>query len=189
MATNGNLSSSSLRPIAGGGQLEPRAAAAWNAMAAYIYDKTGYKIAPNGPDSSYRSYNRQVYWRNYWCSRGACGNAAVPGTSNHGWGLAVDTDDHALVNEYGAEFGWQKAWSDAAHEPWHFKYASGHYNGENPGPDYNATDPRVRKLSRKIDKARKAKGKKIKRLRGIKRLISKLEKRIKRWRAKKRRLR
>ena len=35
----------------------------------------------------------QVWWRNYYCSIGQCGNAAVPGTSKHGTGHAVDFQD------------------------------------------------------------------------------------------------
>lgn len=182
MAENGKLPSSALRPIAGNGQLEPAAAAAWNAMAAYIYEKTGHKIAPNGPDSSYRPYDRQVYYWNLYQS-GQGNPAAYPGTSNHGVGLAVDSDDAALINEYGAEFGWQKAWSDAQNEWWHFKYRAGIYDGPNPGSDYDASDPVIEKIRKKIDEARKASGKKTKRLRGIQRQLKKIELRIKRWRA------
>ena len=67
---NGQIPLSALKPIAGGGYLEANAAAAWNAMAAHIYKETGVRIAPAGPDSSYRPYARQVYWRNYWCASG-----------------------------------------------------------------------------------------------------------------------
>src|SRR4051794_17293481 len=41
----------------------------------------------------YRDYAGQVYWRTWWCHVGKCGNAAVPGTSNHGWGKAIDFHD------------------------------------------------------------------------------------------------
>ncbi len=44
-------------------------------------------------ESCYRSYDGQVWWRNYYCSIGKCGNAAVPGTSKHGLGRAVDFQD------------------------------------------------------------------------------------------------
>lgn len=179
---NGRLPDSALSPIAGGGRLEHKAAAAWNALAAHIYAKTGHKIAPNGPDSSYRTYDRQVYWRNYWCGRGLCGNAAVPGTSNHGWGLAVDTDDAALINKYGAPFGWQKKWSDAAHEWWHFKYAPGHYSGDDPGPDYRATDPVVEKLKGKISRRRKVAKKLGKQWRKIRARWAEIRRRIAKWR-------
>ncbi len=138
---NGQIPLSALKPIAGSGYLEEHAAAAWNAMAVHILKETGVHIAPAGPDSSYRPYARQVYWRNYWCGQGNCGNAAVPGTSNHGWGLAVDVVSYAIpyVQKYGAPFGWQKQWSDASWEPWHFKYAPGHYSGPDPGPSYSGS--------------------------------------------------
>jgi hypothetical protein len=44
-------------------------------------------------ESCYRSYDGQVWWRNYYCSIGKCQNAAIPGTSKHGWGRAVDFQD------------------------------------------------------------------------------------------------
>ncbi len=45
--------------------------------------------------SCYRDYAGQVEARDYWCGRGACQMAAVPGTSNHGWGKAIDFRDSA----------------------------------------------------------------------------------------------
>jgi len=63
-------------------------------------NKNGFKLAPESKsyslvtpptlESCYRSYDGQVWWRNYWCFFGNCGMAAVPGTSVHGWGRAVD---------------------------------------------------------------------------------------------------
>ena len=141
MASNGRLISADLDPIAGEGFLAPAAAAAWNAMAAKIFKETGQRISPKGPDSSYRSYERQVYYWNLFQS-GAGNLAANPGTSNHGLGLAVDTAYDAVINEQGAPFGWQKAWSDAPDEPWHIKYAEGHYSGDNPGPGYDSKGDR-----------------------------------------------
>lgn len=153
MAENGQLPYSSLSRIAGGGYLVPPAAAAWNALAAHIYRETGAKIAPNGPNSSYRTYAMQVEMKAIYGT-----NAATPGTSNHGWGLAVDTDDHDLVNRYGAPFGYQKAWSDASWEPWHMKYATGHYSGPDPGTDYSSKPPKPKwwkRVGAKIKQARK----------------------------------
>lgn len=42
------------------------------------------------PESCYRSYGNQVAVRADWCRRGSCRYAAVPRTSVHGWGKAVD---------------------------------------------------------------------------------------------------
>ena len=122
MATNGRLPDSMLAPVAGG-RLRKDAAARWNAMNLARRRQGKSTVMPNGADSTYRTFSRQVFWRNWWCARGACGNAAIPGTSNHGLGLAVDTNGAAAVNESGAPFGWQKRWSDAPHEFWHFKWA------------------------------------------------------------------
>jgi hypothetical protein len=177
LATNGRLPSSALSKIAGGGKLEHKAAAAWNAMAVHIFEKTGVKIAPNGPLSSYRTYEQQVYMKQIHGD-----NAATPGTSNHGWGLAVDTDDYTIINRYGAQFGWQKAWSDASWEPWHFKYAAGHYSGKNPGPDYKDTDPVVKKLRRKIARKVPTRKKLSAQLARIKDRIKKAVRKISNWR-------
>lgn len=137
MATNGNLPDSALSPIAGGGQLANEAAAAWNALAAHVYDKEGWKISAS---EGYRTIERQWYFWNLYQS-GHGNLAAYPGTSSHGLGLAVDlssTTDRAMIDKYGAAFGWSKSWSDAPSEWWHIKYQSGHYSGPNPGTDYNA---------------------------------------------------
>jgi hypothetical protein len=61
--------------------------------------------------------------------------AAVPGTSQHGWGMAVDlcggveefgTDEHAFVAATGPNFGWfHPDWAGPGGnrpEPWHFEH-------------------------------------------------------------------
>jgi hypothetical protein len=58
----------------------------------------------------YRDYAGQVYWRTWWCNVGKCGNAAVPGTSNHGWGKAIDIHDASGgLPTTGAAYKWLKA--------------------------------------------------------------------------------
>lgn len=51
------------------------------------------------------------------------GLAAVPGTSNHGWGLAVDLDLNAESQRWmranGARYGFKE---DTAREPWHWAF-------------------------------------------------------------------
>ncbi len=148
--TNGNAPSSAMAPIATGikctplqGQLANQAAAGWNSMAL----AAGERLPTNGCDSAYRPYERQVYWRNYWCSLGSCGNAAWPGTSNHGLGLAVDVPQfvRGYIDLHGQRFGWCKCWSDAAHEWWHVKFNPAIYARPNPGP--NLRSPTLRKGS------------------------------------------
>lgn len=134
--SNGQYPQSALRPIMGGYFAAPGPAAAWNAMGAEIKKATGQTIRVNGPDSAYRSYERQVYWKNYWCSRGACQNAATPGTSNHGLGWAFDVPDYvsALMERFGSKYGFRRACSDAPWENWHWKWCGG-WDGKDPGPD------------------------------------------------------
>lgn len=133
---NGHLPSSVLGAIAGG-HLRKDAAIRWNAMNYYRRSKGLATILPNGSMSSYRTFAQQVFLRNQWCARGACQNAAVPGTSNHGWGLAVDANNPPGVNATGAKFGYQKKWSDASWEPWHFKWAG--FGSTYLGPTYPRT--------------------------------------------------
>lgn len=131
--TNGQLPGSALSPINSGlscTQLANGAAAGWNTMAL----AAGQQMPVSGCDSAYRPYDRQVYWRNYWCSRGACGNAAIPGTSNHGWALAVDVPQwvRGYIDQKGRTYGFDKSCSDAPQEWWHIKFCAG-FNRPNPG--------------------------------------------------------
>jgi hypothetical protein len=128
MPNNGALLTGNLAAIPGG-NLRKDAAAAWNAMHKEIKTKTGIDIRPTGPRSSYRTlYWQKYFWNEYQAGRGNL--AAAPGTSNHGWGLAVDVATPAManaINKYGAPYGYQKKWSDASNEWWHFKFREGVY--------------------------------------------------------------
>ena len=71
---------------------------------------------------------QQHYWRLY--QNGTGNVAAVPGTSNHGWGVAVDfgspidnasSDMHAWLRSNAAGYGWFWAGNDFG-EPWHWEY-------------------------------------------------------------------
>lgn len=131
---NGKLPASELAPIAGG-QLRKDAAAAFNAMNVEAR-RRGLELRPTGSMSSYRNYaQQQILWQRYKAGTGNL--AARPGTSNHGFGLAVDfatPEMRELVNHIGASFGWSKQWSDAPSEWWHVCYQPGHYHGPDPGP-------------------------------------------------------
>jgi peptidoglycan hydrolase-like protein with peptidoglycan-binding domain len=133
----------------GSGYLVPEAAAAWrnlqNAAAA-----AGFTLTMTG---AYRTYEGQKalfqdryvtsdtgrsskVWNNtrYWLKRGMA-MAAVPGTSNHGWGCAVDTALDGYGNaarsvdwrflswalDRAAVFGW--SW-EVQSEPWHVRLVS-----------------------------------------------------------------
>jgi len=64
--------------------------------------------------------------------------AAQPGTSNHGWGLAIDmasrinvdsSDEHKWMEDNGPYYGWINPWwatdrirTNGEYEPWHWEY-------------------------------------------------------------------
>jgi hypothetical protein len=130
---NGALPQSELSPIYYPGAtvyLQKDAAAAWNAMREYCRAR-GVDIYVKGPNSAYRTIAQQKLMKKLYGS-----NAATPGTSNHGLGIAVDLATQEMrraIDKWGAQFGWSKKWSDAAWEWWHIKYKPGVWHGTNPG--------------------------------------------------------
>jgi hypothetical protein len=135
VAENGRLPASDLAPIAGG-QLAKAAAAAWNTMNIEAR-RRGLELLPEGPLGSYRDFAGQE--KLYQAYLNGTGNlAAVPGTSNHGWGLAVDLatpEMRTMLDSIGREYGWAKAWSDAQSEWWHIAWRAGVWSGHDPGPE------------------------------------------------------
>lgn len=130
---NGRIPASALRPIPGNGRLVIAAAMAYTAM--YLAAKragVSLTIIEGAIRRTYREYAAQVAARRMWCAQGRCGNAAVPGTSNHGWGITVDLMTLAQrrwIDAHGAVYGWAKKWSDAAWEWWHLKWKAGVWHG------------------------------------------------------------
>lgn len=134
MSSNGRMTNAELRSIGGGYYLANSAAASFNAMSAEARRRWGRSITVV---AGYRTYDKQVYfWNLYRSGRGNL--AAYPGTSNHGWGLAVDLSSQWCrwaVDQIGRKYGWSKGCSDAQSEWWHIKYnpscTGSHYH---PGP-------------------------------------------------------
>jgi hypothetical protein len=128
--SDGLIPSSALCGIIGGGMLRPDAAVAFNRMS------QAYATAFGGPicvTASYRPYSDQVR-----LFRVEPRMAAVPGTSNHGWGLAVDlgcgvqrsgSAQYEWMVHHAGAFGWvHPAWSThSPFEPWHWEF--GHLSG------------------------------------------------------------
>lgn len=127
---NGYLTDDHLCEIGHGHKLRPDAAASFIALADE-YAAQGGRSLPDCVTDSYRSYQQQVSLkvRKPYL-------AAEPGTSNHGWGVAVDlacgvgSYESALyewLTENGDEFGWRNpAWAQASGakpEPWHWEYS------------------------------------------------------------------
>lgn len=103
------------------------AAEALEAMNEAFRATFGTDLAISG---SYRSYEAQISCR---ASKGYL--CAEPGTSNHGYGLAVDlgqaaskfgTTEHNWLLEHAEEYGWTlPSWarpSGSKPEPWHWEY-------------------------------------------------------------------
>jgi hypothetical protein len=117
---NGHLPAWGLRS-AGGVQLAPEAAAAFEQLLAHAR-RDGVTIAVT---DGYRTYDQQVdvKRRKGWL-------AATPGRSMHGWGAAVDVDmrvtDLAWMRRHAATYGWiHPAWAQpggSKPEPWHWEY-------------------------------------------------------------------
>lgn len=90
-------------------------------LARYEPRKTG-----GGTFGDVRWYNGVRYAR----IRGAA--AAIPGTSNHGWGLAVDlgsginvaftAKNHLIFAALAKRHGWSNAEGRSVNEPWHWTY-------------------------------------------------------------------
>lgn len=116
---NGQIPADKLTPIPGGGRLYGDAARAW--MQLYqAAQKDGVSIKVT---DSYRSYEAQVdvARRKGLYSKG--GLAAEPGKSRHGWGTAVDIDNHeggagAWMRQNAHRFGFETI----PREPWHWQY-------------------------------------------------------------------
>jgi hypothetical protein len=141
------------RPL---GLLHPLASQAWLALARDVQTQFAEVLTCTSTHDAYRNYNLQVVtfttrytktrlvgrptkiWNGvtYWQKPGTA-MAAVPGTSNHGWGLAVDTclyRDNAVVGITAnmPMFNWMQlnafryglSW-EAQSEPWHLRYWSG----------------------------------------------------------------
>lgn len=141
MASNGRLPQSELGRIYHPSHklyLQKDAAASWNTMRLFLCRYLRKDIYPNGPISAYRTYDQQVEAKKIYGS-----NAATPGTSNHGLGLAVDLasqDMRKSIDRFGAHFGWAKKWSDASWEWWHLKYRVGVWK-QRPDPGISLKYP------------------------------------------------
>jgi len=134
MSSNGKLRPDELLPITGGGKLLHEAAIAWNAFAHYckVVHKHDVEVTDSYRELGHPGDLKKNHWSQWMAYERyqAGGNlAAYPGTSNHGWGLAVDApyNTQVLISSYGEQFGFAKKWSDAPSESWHFKWKAGQY--------------------------------------------------------------
>jgi peptidoglycan hydrolase CwlO-like protein len=127
---NGLIPASDLCGIIGGGMLRPDAAVAFNRMTQAYARAFGRPLCIN---AAYRPYADQVR-----LFRLEPSFAAVPGTSNHGWGLAVDlgcgvqnygSPQYRWMTQHAGTYGFvHPAWAVRnPFEPWHWEF--GHPGG------------------------------------------------------------
>ncbi|MEV0891412.1 D-alanyl-D-alanine carboxypeptidase family protein [Promicromonospora sp. NPDC050262] len=114
-------------PFAPGHLLRCDAAERLTALSARFEDEFGHPIPLT---DSYRSYDMQVVVKGTKPHL-----AAIPGTSNHGWGLAIDLGDpvaggsspeYVWLRLHAPDYGWDNpSWArldGAKPEPWHFEF-------------------------------------------------------------------
>lgn len=164
---NGNLGPCQLTDVfmynVGHRSFTPAAKRAWDAMVAACLGATGFHLTST---DTYRTYQAQVNafstrmqgWYNpltctritriwngkrYWLKRGYA-PCATPGTSNHGWGIAVDVmvalgttvvnignaqvaPAKAWVVEHAIEYGfsWETPLGSPGFELWHLRLVTG----------------------------------------------------------------
>ncbi len=135
---NGRLPRSALAPIYiphNTAFLAKRAARQWNTMRLCAAHE-GTDLYPEASSyhpaaTAYRTYDEQVALYDEY----GYPHAAYPGTSNHGWGRAVDlatTPMRDWIDVHGERFGWGKH-GDAPDEWWHVTFDQTGETGPDPG--------------------------------------------------------
>jgi LAS superfamily LD-carboxypeptidase LdcB len=145
-AKPGELSPKLLRKIEGKGMLHHCAADAYEAMDAAA-NAEGIDLSPTSPADTYRTLAVQeygffqryttnvvagqkprIYQGKAWYLKKGMAMLAVPGTSKHNLGIAID-----IANANGKRLEWLKAnavsfgfsWEVVPSEPWHLRYVAG----------------------------------------------------------------
>jgi LAS superfamily LD-carboxypeptidase LdcB len=145
-AKPGALAPKLLRAVEGKGRLHHCAADAYEAMDAAA-NTDGLDLAPTSQADTYRTLETQEYgfYQRYttnviagqkprvykgeaWYLKKGMAPLAVPGTSKHNLGIAVD-----IANANGKRLEWLKAnavsfgfsWEVVPEEPWHLRYVAG----------------------------------------------------------------
>jgi len=153
--TNGNVPRSILAPLDGenygAAELRRDAAESWNRARADVLARTGIALTVRGWNRTlaeqerffFERYQKQAtgdgpfgdvrWYKGARYVRVTGAPAAIPGTSNHGWGLAVDVDDFGAYRTTGntrsakatpilERHGWTDDEGSSIGEPWHRVY-------------------------------------------------------------------
>jgi len=117
---NGTVPSSALAPVADTGHRLWAPAA--NGLTALIEDAAAQGVTI-GITDSYRPIEAQERVAREKGLYNQGGLAAVPGTSNHGWGVATDLDLDGPAVEWMRTNAWRYGFvEDVPREPWHWTY-------------------------------------------------------------------
>ncbi len=122
---NGRIPASALEPLGVGEHRlwSPAARAFRDMQAAAAREGVTFGI-----NSSYRDHATQVEMVERYGLYSQGGRAAAPGTSNHGWGVALDLDldgpAQAWMREHAADYGFVE---DVPREPWHWTFKASGY--------------------------------------------------------------
>lgn len=130
MKLNGRLAAGDLTLTSTGHRLRADAAASYERLSAAFRSALGVGLAVT---DAYRDLAAQIRVK---AAKGAL--AAVPGTSQHGWAVALDLASgvpdersaaHRWMDAHASEYGWiNPSWAqdynpnNGAHEPWHWEY-------------------------------------------------------------------
>lgn len=168
MSTNGKLDPTSLTRLSVGGYLTPAAANSferWRVAAS----KAGVNLTITSAADAYRIYevqerifteryqtaytqyapgkvDRRMWQGRAWFRRAGTAAAAVPGTSNHGWAIAIDIKDvggfnsafYNWLSATGPALGWSNDEGRSVNEPWHWRYTP---SGDSGGGGSATPDP------------------------------------------------
>lgn len=141
---NGRLAAEDLCELwVPGEKLRGDAAVAFSALNEHYKSEFGHDICLS---DTYRSLSRQ-----YATKRARGYLAATPGTSMHGWGLAVDLCresssgvSRTWLNKNAAIYGWwNPTWAKTSkYEPWHWEYkaGAGKYYNDTWGTDFSGSE-------------------------------------------------
>lgn len=159
--SNGQIPTGVLTALvtAPGQRLEATAARQWDALARSVLNLYGWmplltdsyrpyavqeRIFRERYTTTYTEYakgkvDRRVWQGKSWYRRPGTAAAAVPGTSNHGWGKAVDASAlggfggarYAQLAGIAARFGYSNAAGRTIDEPWHWEF-TGAFTVSNP---------------------------------------------------------
>lgn len=112
---------------------------------AIFLDRYRPQASGNGPFNDVRWYNGKRYVRHKSAA------AAVPGTSNHGWGVAADfasginasftSPQYRWMAQNGPSHGWTNTEGRGINEPWHWVYNPANDQYRNSGGGESVVTP------------------------------------------------